>query len=227
MTIADSKRTTDTSTKTKHAAEPTSKPSTPKTVTVVRRPVSGETSAETIAPKPDAATKPKKPTTYEARMRALAPVVRLRRKLEANVKRLSKIANEVSQWQNASELRDAATSVTTALAAMMGIATALPHDFKPARVGNAGSRQLVPGSKAGLRPKVAAKYEGILEPDERENLEIVSIARGGLVSVKTVRGARVVLPRAHIAKRATDEGTSVRSGAASVEPASSAPTQQP
>lgn len=199
MTITESKRTTDTSTKTKQAAETSSKSSTPKTITVLRRPAVAQTSAETTTPNPDTETKPKKPT-YEKRMRELAPALRLRKKLEANVKRLSKIANEIGRWQNASDLRAAATSVTTGLAAMLGVAMALPDDFKPERGRKGGARHLVPGAKAVLRPKVLAKYDGILEPEERANLEIVSVAPGGLVTVTTVSGSRLVLPRSHVAK---------------------------
>lgn len=206
MTITDpKKRTTETSPKAKHATEPSddttrSKPSASKAVEVIRRPASQANPATAPAKADDA--KPKRPT-YEKRMRALAPITRLRRKLTANATRLATIHREVQRWANApAELRDAATAVTTALAAMLALATALPDDFKPARERKGGARQLVPGAKAVLRAKVAPRYDGIIGPDERENLEIVSVARGGLVSVKTVTGSHLVLPRSHVTKAA-------------------------
>jgi hypothetical protein len=135
-------------------------------------------------------------------MRALAPVVRLRRKLTANVTRLSKLSGEVQRWANApAELRDAATTVTTALAAMLTVATGLPDDFKPERERKGSARQLAIGMKVTLREKVIAKYDGIVVPEERASLGVASIGRTH-VSVKTAAGALVVLPRNHVVKAA-------------------------
>lgn len=163
---------------------------------VVRRPAV-PASAETTTSKPEATTKPKKPT-YEARMRALAPVARLRRKLESNERRVVKLAREVRRWANAPELRDAATAVTTALTAMLAVATALPDDFKPERERKGSKRQVSIGMKVTLREKVSAKYDGILGGEERKDLEVVALTAKH-VSVKTSAGALVVLPRAHVA----------------------------
>lgn len=144
-------------------------------------------------------------------MRALAPIVRLQRKLANTAKRVSKVTGEVQRWANApAELRDAATTVTTALAAMLAGATALPDNFKPERERKASSRQLAVGMKVTLRDKFIAKYEGILEPEERASLEVLSISRAH-VSVRMPSGARIVLPRGHVAKlmvgRASDAGS--------------------
>lgn len=204
MTIADTKKaTTNTSPKTKHAAEPgePSKPNTPKTVSVVHRPAAVQTSADAIRPMSDASTKAKKPT-YEKRMRALAPVARLRRKLDANSKRIATIHGEVQRWANAPELRDAANAVTTALASMRAVATALPDDFRPERERKGSTRQLAIGTKVSLRAKLVERYADVISPEERGSLEVVSIGRAH-VSVKTASGALVVLPPSHIVKAAT------------------------
>jgi hypothetical protein len=203
MTIADTKKRTTESPKTKHATAPNepSKSTTPTIATVVRRPAV-QTSAETTTPKPDAEVKTKNPTTYEARMRALAPVVRLRKKLTANVTRLSKLSREVQRWANApAELRDAATTVTTALAAMLTVATGLPDDFTPERGRKGSARQLTVGTKVTLREKAIEPYADVIAPEERASLEVASIGRTH-VSVKTAAGALVVLPRNHVVKAA-------------------------
>lgn len=182
------------------STEPSASKEMPTSITLVGRPA-GQASAEGTTPKAEDA-KPKK-STYEKRMRALAPVVRLRKKLEANAKRLAKVSEELQRWANGpTELRAAATTLTTALASMLAVANALPDNFKPERERKGSARDLVPGAKAVLRAKVAARYDDIIEPDERGNLEIVSIARGGLVSVKTATGTRLVLPRSHVTKAA-------------------------
>lgn len=152
-----------------------------------------ETSAETK----NASTKPK-PVSYEARMRALAPAVRMRKKLAANARRLEKLTNELRRWQNASEVGSAAVAVGTAFATLIGLADGLPDDFKPTRLSRGGAGTFVPGAIVALRPKLVGKYEGILDVEDRGMLQIVSVGRGGLVSVSTSRGARLVLPRAHL-----------------------------
>jgi hypothetical protein len=203
MTADTKKSMTNTSPKTKPATEASEplKPNTPKVVTVVRRPAM-PASAETTLQKP-AEAKPKKPTTYEARMRALAPVMRLRKKLTANVTRLSKVAREVQRWANGpAELRDAATTVTTALAAMLTVATGLPDDFMPERERKGSARQLTVGTKVTLREKAIERYADVIAPEDRATLEVASIGRTH-VFVKTAAGALVVLPRNQVVKATT------------------------
>lgn len=213
MTADTKKGMTNTSTKTKPATEPSepSKSNTPKiATTVVRRPAM-PSSAETTTPKPDAEVKTKptpnaattaKAQTYERRMRELAPIVRLRRKLQATVLRFSNIAGEVKRWKNAPDLGETASKIETTLAAMLTDATTMPDSFQPERDRKGHPRQLVPGLKVLLSEKVAMKYVGILEPEAASNLEIVSVSRAH-VSVKTAAGALIVLPRGHVTRIAT------------------------
>lgn len=140
-----------------------------------------------------------KATTYEARMRALAPVVRIRRKLEATALRFSNIASEVKRWKNAPDLGETASKVETTLAAMLADAATMPDSFRPERERKRSSRQLTSGTKVVLREKAAAKYAGIFEQEAGTTLEVVSVTRAH-VSVKTAAGTLVVLPRAHVAK---------------------------
>ncbi len=221
MNTGKTKRKTDTSTKTKHGADRTLTPSPAKNMAVIRRPTPGQTIVEIVTPSESTATaKPKKPT-YEAQMRALSPAVRLRRKLANTAKRLSKISGEVRSWANAPpELRDASSTTMTMLSAMLAGAVALPDDFKPERVRKALAGQLAVGTLAALRPKVSVKYDGILDPEERQSLEIVSVALG-FVSVRTIRGACLVLPRAHVAT-STIEGQTSGDRAPFAEPVSPA-----
>ncbi|MBN9164509.1 MAG: hypothetical protein BGO98_13650 [Myxococcales bacterium 68-20] len=144
----------------------------------------------------------KKKVTYEKRMRDLAPVVRVRRKLESTVKRFTKVAAEVERWKNAPALREAATDVATSLAAMLSEATTMPDDFKPERDRKANGHQLAVGAKVTLREKFVARYEDVLGPAERTSLEVISVARGH-VSVKTSTGSRLVLPRGHVTRLST------------------------
>lgn len=143
--------------------------------------------------------------TYEARMRALAPVVRLRKKLEATAKRFSKIANEVKRWRNTPELGEKASTVEAMLAAMVGDAATLPDAFEPERERKGSARQLVAGAEVILRERVAAKYAGLLETDQGASLEVVAVTRGH-VSVRTTAGAPVVLPRAHVTRATAGAG---------------------
>lgn len=137
--------------------------------------------------------------TYQARMRALAPVVRLRKKLEATAKRFSKIANEVKRWRNAPDLREKASTVEATLAAMVGDAASLPDAFEPERERKGSARHLAAGAEVVLREKVAAKYSDLLETEPGATLEVVAVTRGH-VSVRTTAGALVVLPRAHVTR---------------------------
>lgn len=141
----------------------------------------------------------KKKLTYEERMRALAPIVQVRRKVESTITRFTNIANEVRRWKNAPAIREAASKVEVALAGMLAEATTTPDTFEPERERKASAKQLTPGTKVALRDKFVARYDGVLEPAERASLEVVAIARGH-VSVKTATGARIVLPRGHVAK---------------------------
>ncbi|MBS2014025.1 MAG: hypothetical protein JST00_14140 [Deltaproteobacteria bacterium] len=155
-----------------------------------------------------AATKP----TYEARMRALAPVVRLRKKLEATAKRFSKIANEVKRWRNAPDLGAKASTVEATLAAMLGGAATLPDAFEPERERKGSARQLAAGAEVVLREKVAAKYAGLLETEPGASLEVVAVTRGH-VSVRTTAGALVVLRRAQITRASARPGAMATSHA--------------
>lgn len=145
---------------------------------------------------PAEGTTPKKPT-YEMRMRQLAPIVRLKKKLEATSKRFSNIASEVKRWQNALELGEQAKTVEASLAAMLHAVTTMPTEFSPARQKRGNPRQLTVGGKVALRGSVAARYAGIVEPEVA--LEVVAITRAH-VSVRTAAGALVVLARAHVVR---------------------------
>jgi hypothetical protein len=135
-------------------------------------------------------------------MRALAPIERLRKKLEATAKRFSKIANEVQRWKNAPDLGEKAASIETALAAMVADATTMPDAFEPERERKGTARQLAAGAEVVLRERVAAKYSGLLETEPGAKLEVVAVTRGH-VSVRTTAGALVVLPRAHVTRAAS------------------------
>lgn len=137
--------------------------------------------------------------TYEERMRALAPIVRVRRKAESTIKRFANLADEIRRWKNAPDLREAASKVEAALAGLLAEATTTADNFEPEKERKAGANQLKPGTRLALRDKFVARYEGVLDADERANLEVVTTARGH-VSVKTATGARIVLPRSHVAK---------------------------
>jgi len=142
---------------------------------------------------------PGKKLTYEERMRRLAPIVRVRRKIESTVKRFANVAEEVRRWKNAPALREAATTVETALAGLLAEATTTTDAFQPERERKACAHQLQPGTKVTFRDKFVPRYEGVLEASERTSLEVVATARGQ-VSVKTATRARLVLPRGHLAK---------------------------
>jgi hypothetical protein len=90
--------------------------------------------------------------------------------------------------------------VETALAGLLAEATTTADTFEPEKERKASANQLKPGTRLALRDTFVARYEGILDPAERTNLEVVATARGH-VSVKTTTGARIVLPRGHLAKR--------------------------
>ena len=141
----------------------------------------------------------KKKLTYEERMRALTPIVQVRRKVDSTIKRFATLADEVRRWKNAPDLREAAGEVETALVALLAEATTTADAFEPEKERKAPGSQLKPGTKVALRDKFVARYEGILESTERTSLEVVAIARGH-VSVKTATGARIVLPHGHVAR---------------------------
>lgn len=177
-----------------------SKPSAPSPTS--DRGVPGATTPAQVATAPAAKREPpvaKKKLTYEERMRVLAPIVQVRRKVESTIKRFANLANELRRWKNAPELREAASKVEAALAGLLAEATTTADTFEPQKERKASASQLQPGAKLALRDKFIATYEGILDAAERVNLEVVAIARGH-VSVKTSTGARIVLPRGHVAK---------------------------
>lgn len=191
MAVTNPKRTLDTKTETRLIAEPTAKipveiVSTPSTQT------KGSSKTTTTAK-----------TSYEKRMRELPPVVRLRRKLASNAKRMAKIIREAQRWTNAPKLGEQAAALGTALAAMLAVASDLPDDFKPNRERQAGSRKVSVGMKVGLVERVATRYDGMIDAEERTTLEVVSIAKG-LVSVRSACGARLVLPVRHVTRLASE-----------------------
>ncbi|MBX3221914.1 MAG: hypothetical protein KF795_15465 [Labilithrix sp.] len=208
MAITNTKRMLDTKTKTRPIAETTAK-----IPAVMRRPDGAPPSAET-KPGSDIMSPPKQ--SYEKRMRELSPVVRLRKKLASNAKRMAKIVGEAQRWSNAPELREATASVGSALTALLAVASALPDDFKPERERHVGSRKVSVGMKVGLVEKLASKYDGVIDAEERTALEVVSLAKG-LVSVRTASGARIVLPIRHVTRLASETNAdaiqSVASGA--------------
>jgi hypothetical protein len=141
----------------------------------------------------------KKKLTYEDRMRALTPIVQVRRKVESTIMRFTNLADEVRRWKNAPALHEAASRVEAALAGMLAEATTTPDTFQPEKERKASSKQLKPGTRVILRDKFVARYDGLLEPAERASLEVVATARGH-ISVKTAMGVRIVVPRGHLVK---------------------------
>lgn len=188
------------------ARTPTSKPNVPAHQSGPDAMHGTATSAQSPAARPGVAapTAPAKKLTYEERMRRLAPIVQVRRKVESTITRFANLADEVKRWRNAPDLREAATKVETALAGLLAEATTTADTFQPERERRVSASQLTPGEKVALREKFVARYEGVLDPAERATLEVVTTTRGH-VSVKTATGARIVLPRGHVA-RATDTG---------------------
>lgn len=157
--------------------------------------MTGPQSAPTPKREPPVAKK----VTYEERMRRLAPIVQVRRKVESTIKRFTNIADEVRRWRNAPALGEAASKVEAALTGLLAEVTTTPDTFDPEKERRASGKQLTPGTMVALRDKFVARYDAVLEPAERASLEVVAIARGH-VSVKTVAGARIVLPRGHVQK---------------------------
>jgi hypothetical protein len=97
----------------------------------------------------------KKTLTYEKRMRALAPIVQVRRKVESTMKRFTNLAEKVRAWKSAPGLREAASEVETALAGMLAEATTTPDTFQPERERRPPVGNLTPGTRVALREKVA------------------------------------------------------------------------
>lgn len=142
-----------------------------------------------------------KKLTYEERMRALAPIVQVRRRVDSTIKRFGNLADDVRRWKNAPSLREAAAKVELALAGMLAEAMTTADTFVPEKQRKPTANELKPGTKLALRDKFFARYEGILDAAERVDLEVVTTARRH-VAVKTATGARIVLPRGHLAKSA-------------------------
>lgn len=129
MTSNETKRSA-ASTTARHASEsgndhaaPT-KPTAPTKShqTAVRAATPATPSGPVAVPKREASTA-EKPFTYEKRMRSLAPIVQVRRKVESTMKRFANLAAHVRGWKNAPDLREAAAKVETALAGMLVVAT--------------------------------------------------------------------------------------------------------
>lgn len=117
-------------TRKKNTTKHTAPQSKAKTTAPVSELTSARPSAEVTLAGP---TMKPKTATYEARMRQLAPIVRLRRKLEATAKRFSNVAREVKRWTNAPELAEKAASVEVTIATLVADAAALPDTFVPER----------------------------------------------------------------------------------------------
>ncbi len=140
-----------------------------------------------------------KTSTYEARMRQLAPIVRLQKKLEATAKHFSILAREVRRWENARNLGETATKIEAAVAEMLADTMMVPDSFQPQRTRRGNHRQLTSGTKVILRERVLGKYSALLEYEAASTLEVVSVSRAN-VAVKSGSGALIVLPRAHVAR---------------------------
>lgn len=140
---------------------------------------------------------PKRKATYEERMRRLPPIVQVRRKLQSTITRFANLAVEVRAWRNAPDLSEAATRVEASLAGMLAEAMTTSDAFQPDKE-RAAARPLPVGARVALREKFGARYEGVVDPEERASLEVVATTRGH-VSVKTATGLRLVLPRGHVA----------------------------
>ena len=205
MTINENVKRSGAATTTKSSASAATAPISKATAPSVRSqqpPVGGATTGPQSASPPSAKREPpvaRKKPTYEERMRRLAPLVRVRRKVESTITRFTNLADEVRRWRNAPALGEAASKVEAALAGMLVEVTTTPDAFEPDRERKASAKQLRPGTKVALRDKFVARYDGVLDLGERASLEVVAFARGH-VSVKTATGARIVLPRGHVAK---------------------------
>jgi len=140
---------------------------------------------------------PKRKATYEERVRRLPPIVQVRRKLQSTITRFANLAVEVRAWRNAPDLSEAATRVEASLAGMLAEAMTTSDAFQPDKE-RAASRPLPVGARVALREKFGARYEGVVDPEERASLEVVATTRGH-VSVKTATGLRLVLARGHVA----------------------------
>ncbi len=163
------------------------------------RPAHLEAPAPTLASSagPGQPQAPKRKATYEERMRRLPPIVQVRRKLQSTITRFANLAVEVRAWRNAPDLSEAATRVEASLAGMLAEAMTTSDAFQPDKE-RAASRPLPVGARVALREKFGARYEGVVDPEERASLEVVATTRGH-VSVKTATGLRLVLARGHVA----------------------------
>lgn len=161
---------------------------------------------KTAAPKPEAHKPKEKPKTeaqptsgkkltYEARMRQLPQIERIRRKLASTILRFENLHEELVTWKNAADLNNEAKTVRGALDEMLDVAKSMPDDFKPERDRKARESHLQPGVKVTIREKVAESYEGVIETDAE--LEVLDIRKGRVVC-KTAEGEKVFIPRGHL-----------------------------
>jgi hypothetical protein len=206
MTTDETKRPpAATTTTTKHATESGDGRTAPSKPSAATKAQSGPRTAipavasGAVAAQKREAPAAKKALTYEKRMRSLAPIVQVRRKVESTMKRFANLATQVRRWKNAPDLREAASKVETALVGMLAEATTTPDTFQPERERKTPVGNLTPGTIVALREKVVGRYDGVLEAAERAGLEIVTSTRTH-VSVKTATGLRIVVPRAHLTR---------------------------
>lgn len=117
--------------------------------------------------------------------------------LNRTATRFNRIAKMLGDEHNA-ELNSAVALLWEAAEVVAG----LPEDFKPAR-GAAIERgpRIEVGETVDLRPKAAARYEGVLEKDETVGLTVSKIVgkRGLLISRS---GIKFMLPLAQVVKQA-------------------------
>lgn len=143
-----------------------------------------------------------KKLTYDARMRKLAPVVRLRAKLRATILRFGNVAEEVGSWKNAPDLAREARAVLEALESMGDVAKSMPDAFAPERDRRApAGRVLAKGTLVWIREKVAETYQGIVCNEDGDATEIeltVLDVVKGRVACRAPDGSKVFIPRGHL-----------------------------
>lgn len=149
-----------------------------------------------------------KKLTYEARMRQLVPIERVRRKVAATILRFKNLSEELATWTNAADLNNEAKSVLTALEELEEVAAKMPDDFEPTRERKARESHLKAGVPVKIRAKVADSYKGIIggEDDEVTDVEltVIDIVKGR-VACKAPDGSKVFIPRGHLQVQETDE----------------------
>lgn len=135
-----------------------------------------------------------KKETYEARMRKLKPIDRVRRKCASTILRFKNLTDEIREWRNAPQLSAAAAVVLEALNELEKTAKTMPDGFAPERDRKTRESHLQAGTKVRIRQKKAADYEGVIDSAELEVIEV----RKGRVVCKCDDGAKVFIPRGHL-----------------------------